>query len=82
MFCGDTFDLVEKWPSSKLARYSRYWSGRYLQTVKRESNGGPRLRAARGALAEALCRRSRGDPDAGGVSGREGVAVKNAPRCP
>jgi hypothetical protein len=33
-FCGDTFDVVKKWPNSKLARYCHYWSGRYSQTKK------------------------------------------------
>jgi hypothetical protein len=31
-FCGDTFDVVKKWPDSRLAKYCHYWSGRYLQT--------------------------------------------------
>lgn len=30
-FCGDTFDLVKQWPTSRLAKYSHYWSGRYSQ---------------------------------------------------
>lgn len=33
-FCGDTFDLVEKWPDSRLAKYSHYWNGRFLQNQK------------------------------------------------
>ncbi len=33
-FCGDTFDLVEKWPASRLAKYSHYWNGRYSQNQK------------------------------------------------
>jgi hypothetical protein len=31
-FCGDTFDLVAKWPDSRYAPYARYFCGRYLQT--------------------------------------------------
>jgi hypothetical protein len=30
-FCGDTFDVVKRWPDSKLAKYCHYWSGRYSQ---------------------------------------------------
>jgi hypothetical protein len=33
-FCGDTFDLVKRWPKSKLARYCHYWNGRYSQHKK------------------------------------------------
>jgi hypothetical protein len=33
-FCGDTFDLVQKWPKSRLAKYCHYWNGRYLQNKK------------------------------------------------
>jgi hypothetical protein len=33
-FCGDTFDLVDKWPESRLAKYAHYWNGRYLQNQK------------------------------------------------
>jgi hypothetical protein len=33
-FCGDTFDLVQKWPTSRFARYCHYWNGRYLQNKK------------------------------------------------
>jgi hypothetical protein len=33
-FCGDTFDLVEKWPESRLAKYAHYWNGRYLQNQR------------------------------------------------
>ena len=33
-FCGDTFDLVQKWPKSRLAKYCHYWNGRYLQSKK------------------------------------------------
>lgn len=31
-FCGDTFDLVAKWPESRYAKYARYWSARYLHS--------------------------------------------------
>jgi hypothetical protein len=30
-FCGDTFDLVQKWPASRFAKYCHYWNGRYAQ---------------------------------------------------
>jgi hypothetical protein len=30
-FCGDTFDLVQKWPASRFAKYCHYWNGRYSQ---------------------------------------------------
>ncbi len=30
-FCGDTFDLVQTWPNSRLAKYCHYWNGRYSQ---------------------------------------------------
>jgi hypothetical protein len=33
-FCGDTFDVVKRWPKSKLARYCHYWNGRYSQHKK------------------------------------------------
>jgi hypothetical protein len=33
-FCGDTFDVVKRWPSSKLSRYCHYWNGRYSQHKK------------------------------------------------
>jgi hypothetical protein len=33
-FCGDTFDLVKRWPTSRLARYCHYWNGRHLQQKK------------------------------------------------
>jgi hypothetical protein len=33
-FCGDTFDLVKSWPSSRLAKYCHYWNGRHLQHKK------------------------------------------------
>jgi hypothetical protein len=33
-FCGDTFDVVQKWPGSRLAKYCHYWNGRYSQARK------------------------------------------------
>jgi hypothetical protein len=33
-FCGDTFDVVKRWPKSKLSRYCHYWNGRYSQNKK------------------------------------------------
>jgi hypothetical protein len=30
-FCGDTFDVVKRWPDSKLAKYCHYWNGRFSQ---------------------------------------------------
>ena len=33
-FCGDTFDLTNRWPDSRLARYCHYWNGRFLQHNK------------------------------------------------
>ena len=33
-FCGDTFDLVKRWPDSRLARYCHYWNGQFLQHEK------------------------------------------------
>jgi hypothetical protein len=33
-FCGDTFDVVKRWPKSKLARYCHYWNGRFSQNKK------------------------------------------------
>jgi hypothetical protein len=33
-FCGDTFDVVKRWPTSKLSRYCHYWNGRYSQNKK------------------------------------------------
>jgi hypothetical protein len=33
-FCGDTFDLVQKWPTSQFAKYCHYWNGRYSQSKK------------------------------------------------
>ena len=34
-FCGDTFDLAKRWPESRLAKYSHYWSARYSQNNKK-----------------------------------------------
>jgi hypothetical protein len=33
-FCGDTFDVVKRWPKSKLAPYCHYWNGRFSQNKK------------------------------------------------
>jgi hypothetical protein len=33
-FCGDTFDVVKRWPKSKLTRYCHYWNGRFSQNKK------------------------------------------------
>jgi hypothetical protein len=33
-FCGDTFDVVKRWPKSRLAKYCHYWNGRYSQSKK------------------------------------------------
>jgi hypothetical protein len=33
-FCGDTFDLVQKWPKSRFAKYCHYWNGLFLQNKK------------------------------------------------
>ena len=33
-FCGDTFDLVQSWPNSRLAKYCHYWNGRFSQNKK------------------------------------------------
>jgi hypothetical protein len=33
-FCGDTFDVVKRWPDSKLAKYCHYWSGLHHQHKK------------------------------------------------
>ncbi len=29
-FCGDTFDVVKRWPDSRLAKYCHYWNGLHL----------------------------------------------------
>lgn len=36
-FCGDTFDLVNRWPDSKLARHCHYYNGLFSQ-YKQEYN--------------------------------------------
>jgi hypothetical protein len=33
-FCGDTFDVVKRWPESRLAKYCHYWNGLHLQHKK------------------------------------------------
>jgi hypothetical protein len=33
-FCGDTFDVVKRWPDSKLARHCHYYNGLYSQHKK------------------------------------------------
>jgi hypothetical protein len=33
-YCGDTFDLVKRWPTSRLAKHCHYWNGRFLQNTK------------------------------------------------
>jgi TolA-binding protein len=33
-FCGDTFDVVKRWPESKLAKYCHYYNGLYSQHKK------------------------------------------------
>jgi hypothetical protein len=33
-FCGDTFDVVKRWPDSKLARYCHYYNGLHHQHKK------------------------------------------------
>jgi hypothetical protein len=33
-FCGDTFDVVKRWPDSKLAKYCHYWNGLHSQHKK------------------------------------------------
>jgi hypothetical protein len=33
-FCGDTFDLVKRWPDSRLAKYGHYWNGVHMQNKK------------------------------------------------
>jgi hypothetical protein len=33
-FCGDTFDVVKRWPESKLARHCHYYNGLYSQHKK------------------------------------------------
>jgi hypothetical protein len=33
-FCGNTFDVVKRWPESKLAKYCHYYNGLYSQHKK------------------------------------------------
>lgn len=33
-FCGDTFDVVKRWPGSRLSRHCHYWNGRFSQNKK------------------------------------------------
>src|SRR6516164_1751761 len=33
-FCGDTFDVVKRWPESKLAKYCHYYNGMFHQHKK------------------------------------------------
>ncbi|MCI0643183.1 MAG: hypothetical protein L0Y72_15415 [Gemmataceae bacterium] len=33
-FCGDTFDVVKRWPDSKLAKYCHFWNGLHHQHKK------------------------------------------------
>jgi hypothetical protein len=33
-FCGDTQDVVKRWPESRLAKYCHYWNGRFFQHKK------------------------------------------------
>jgi hypothetical protein len=33
-YCGDTFDVVKRWPQSRLAPYCQYWNGRHWQQKK------------------------------------------------
>ncbi len=33
-YCGDTADVVKRWPESKLARYCMFWNGQYTQQQK------------------------------------------------
>jgi hypothetical protein len=33
-FCGDTFDVVKRWPESKLAKYCHYYNGLFSQHKK------------------------------------------------
>jgi hypothetical protein len=33
-FCGDTFDVVKRWPESKLAKYCHYYNGLFSQQKK------------------------------------------------
>ena len=33
-FCGDTFDVVKRWPDSKMAKYCHYYNGLHHQHKK------------------------------------------------
>jgi hypothetical protein len=33
-FCGDTFDVVKRWPNSRFAKYCQYWNARHSQHKK------------------------------------------------
>jgi hypothetical protein len=33
-FCGDTQDVVKRWPASRLVKYCHYWNGRFFQHKK------------------------------------------------
>lgn len=33
-FCGDTFDVAKRWPTSQLTRYCHYWNGLHHQYKK------------------------------------------------
>ena len=33
-FCGDTFDVVKRWPASKLAKYCHYYNGFFSQHAR------------------------------------------------
>src|SRR5262249_2435034 len=45
-FCGDTFDLVKRWPESRLARYAHYYNGVYQQHKKEYAKALESFRAA------------------------------------
>ncbi len=45
-FCGDCFDLVKRWPDSRLARYAHYWNGVYHQHKKEYDKAVESYRAA------------------------------------
>ncbi|MCI0455966.1 MAG: hypothetical protein L0Z62_03175 [Gemmataceae bacterium] len=45
-FCGDCFDLVKRWPDSKLARYPHYWNGVFHQNNKEYDKALESYRAA------------------------------------
>src|SRR5262249_12094753 len=33
-FCGDTQDVVKRWPKSRLVKYCHYWNGQFFQHKK------------------------------------------------